>query len=307
MKAHLVGSCIVASTLIARASFAEAPATTASSAESAEEHDADGTPWWLRHRPKAWAVEAGFYVGATWISDDHNLQDLSIVTGPGGAHRTFGTSSHWGIHAAVFPTTWAGLEGEFGFVVASLRPDGSADIVAPRAHVVFQLPIARVVPFAVIGGGAYAMTDSTMGTDADPAFHFGAGAKVNITDRVAFRVDLRDVLLQKNKLIAGTQNGDSVHNGELLAGLSLTIGRTTERERVAPPPADSDGNGDGDGVLDSVDRCPTVAARTTDGCPAPAATDGNADPDDVEQAPDSVDRPEPPPSPPTTTPTAPAD
>jgi OmpA-OmpF porin, OOP family len=281
MKAHLVGSCIVVVALVTQpsASLAQAPTAAASTSNDAQD-DAPDAPLWRRHRPLPWAVEVGFYGGATWISDDHNLQDLAIVAAPGGVHRTFDSSPQWGVRAAIFLTTWVGVEGEFGFLVASTKPDGSADILAPRGHVVLQLPIARIVPFVLLGGGAYAMTDSTMGKDVDPAFHFGGGVKVNLTERVAFRLDLRDVLLQKNKLIDGTQNADAVHNGELLAGFSLTIGRTAE----APAPKDTDG----DGIPDDGDRCPKVAANTPDGCPptaTPADTDGDGIPDDVDACP----------------------
>ncbi len=289
MKAHLLAVAVSLVTLATPAALAQTSASVsategvsakASTSSTDAEHDSPDEPFWRRHRPLPLAVEAGFFGGITWISDDHNLQDLSVVTAPGAFHRTFDAGPHWGLRAAFYPTSWVGAEGEFGFLLTSLKPDGTADIVVPRGHVIFQLPLARVVPFVLVGGGAYAVTESTMGKDVDPTMHFGGGVKVALTQRVAFRVDVRDTIVQKNKLLPGVENGDVVHNGEVLAGFSLTIGRTG----AAPAPVDSDG----DGIPDSSDRCPTVAAATPDGCPQvapPVDSDGDGIPDDVDRCP----------------------
>lgn len=256
--------------------------TAAASAPSSDPdavYDDPSSSWWLRHRPLPMAWEVGFFAGAAWINSRHNLQDMSRVT-PTGGHRLFDTSPHWGIRGGFYPYRFAGIEAELGIIhTATQGDDATATILTPRGHVVFQLPYARLVPFVLAGGGFFAMTQSSMGKDTDPAIHFGGGVKLALTDRVTLRADIRNTLLQKNRLLPGVENGDVINNVEFLGGISMTFGRTESR----PVPVDSDG----DGVPDDVDRCPNEPANTADGCPLPPPADQDHDgiPDDQDRCP----------------------
>jgi len=306
MKALSLASCVALFTLLDGAASAQGTgqagasgsvsggavggSTSASAASSVvvpgtatgPEYDDPTSSWWMRHRPLPMAFEVGAYGGATWISNRHNLQNLDIVVQqPGQPHRTYPTSPQWGLRVGLYPYTWVGAEAELGLIhTSTVQDDATAVVLAPRGHVVFQLPFARLVPFVLVGGGAYSLTRSSMGKDTDPAFHFGGGFKLALTDRVTFRIDMRDALMQKNKLDAGVSNGDVVHTMELLLGVSMTFGRTA----LAPPPPDTDG----DGVADPVDRCPTEPAKTPDGCPPPPPpkdSDGDGIPDELDRCP----------------------
>lgn len=242
-----------------------------------EDHDTPEMSWWVRHRPLPMSFELGVYGGVSFLSDQHNLQDLELVVAQGGVHRTYPASAQLGIRGSFFPAPYVGVEGELGFVPTSTKEDDrGAMIVAPRGHVMFQLPYARIVPFVVGGGGVYALTSSSSGTDVDPEFHIGLGVKLALSERFAVRIDVRDLLMQENKLTRRVENGDVVHNGELLFGFSGTWGRTVERAAPAPPPP--------------IPAAPPVAAPPPD---APLAPPSAPAPAPVPAPPPSGDAPPP--------------
>jgi OOP family OmpA-OmpF porin len=247
-------------------------------------------PYFFRHRPTPLALEAGVYFGMAWFSSDHNLQDLSKV-GPRNPHQTINNAPSVGLRVGFFPLTFAGAELEGG-VIPSHTPDTqSATIWTLRGHAVAQLPLAHIVPFAYFGGGMMSLVSDPLGHDTDPVTYFGAGVKLAISQYLSFRLDARDNLMQKNRLIAGTQNGDLVHNGEILASALFTLGRTPWPEHPpAPPPPDQDK----DGVPDDVDRCPTVPGTAPTGCPPEPDRDSDDIPDPSDKCPDEPEDGRPP-------------
>ncbi len=235
------------------------------SADTSSSGGGDG--FWRRYRPLPLALELGVYGGAAHFSDQSNLQDLDVVPTTRLGHQRLKTGLDLGFRAAFYPLSFAGVEGELGVIPTETRTDGnSATVYTYRAHVILQYPGLRLVPFAAIGLGGMTLhshTD-TLGSDSDPEWHFGVGLKWAFNEYVSARFDFRDNLMQKNKLLAGVSDGDTVGNTEFLLGLSFTLGRTPWQPVAAP--VDSDG----DGFYDPQDICPREPGVAPNGCPAVA-------------------------------------
>jgi OOP family OmpA-OmpF porin len=149
--------------------------------------------------------------------------------------------------------------------VAETDAGEGATVLAARAQAVVQLPYWSVVPFATAGVGYWGVLNDVSGNDSDPAFHFGGGAKVHLTNNLAVRVDIRDTITNQRG------DGDYPNNIEALAGASFVVGRKPAA------PADSDR----DGVQDERDQCPLEAGTLPNGCPIrDTDSDGIMDPDD---------------------------
>lgn len=223
-----------------------------------------------RYRPTMLSFEAGLYGGAYLFSDEHNLQDLALAITAG--HQKLQPGGEVGLRLAFYPLWFLGVEAEGGLIISKTkRSDDRALIWTGRGHGILQLPLGRLVPFVLGGGGVQALRSDGVGDDSDPHLYFGGGLKFNTNQRLALRIDVRDNLTQKNRLIAGTAEGDLVHNLEFLAGLSLTLGRTP----WAPRPPDRDD----DGLYDRDDRCPSDAGPKPTGCPPPPDGDQDGIPD----------------------------
>jgi len=210
------------------------------------------------------ALELGVYGGIGHFAAQHNLQDLDLVGSNPNGHQRINTALDLGLRAAFYPLSWAGIEGELGFMPTSTKTDGnSATVYTYRAHLIAQYPGYRLVPFVALGVGGMTLKShaDTLGNDSDPEWHFGLGLKWAFNEYVSARFDFRDNLMQKNKLLAGVKSGDIVGNTEYLLGLSFTLGRSVP----VPPPVDSDG----DGFADPQDACPREPGVAPTGCPAP--------------------------------------
>jgi hypothetical protein len=81
------------------------------------------------------------------------------------------------------------------------------------------------------GYGAHPNLSDDLGRDHDPRFHMGAGVRVSLTDRLAARVDLRDVISDGfDKL--------GPHNIEAPIGLDWLTWSTKSDPAPAPVPFD---------------------------------------------------------------------
>ncbi len=221
------------------------------------------------------AVELGIYGGVGLFSAQHNLQDLDLVSNNQYGHQRLGPALDLGLRAGFYPLSFLGVEGELGVMPTKTRTDGiSATVWTYRAHIVAQYPGYRLVPFVVLGLGGMTLKShpDTLGDDADPEMHWGAGVKFALCEYASVRFDFRDNLMQKNELAAGVSNGDLVQNVELLLGASFTLGRTP-LPVAAPAPLDSDH----DGFIDSQDQCPLQPGVAPNGCPAPVVVDTDKD------------------------------
>jgi OOP family OmpA-OmpF porin len=119
------------------------------------------------------------------------------------------------------------------------------DVFGLRAHARFDVLTGRFKPFVVVGVGAHvARSDSPqMDDDTDRAYHWGAGARFAISDKLDARIDLRHLIVP-----------DRTHDGatsdvEVTCGMTYRFGKakrpkpvlapviTSEPEPAPPPPA----------------------------------------------------------------------
>lgn len=133
-----------------------------------------------------------------------------------------------GLRFAWFPLSYIGGEIEGGVmptrVIENDTPGARATLFNFRAHLIAQVPLWRVAPFIVFGGGALGTTGA-LGRDVDPSLNFGGGVKYFLSQRFMLRLDLRDaVSTRKSTPHAGA------HYPEILLGLSVALnrGRTSE-------------------------------------------------------------------------------
>ncbi len=207
-----------------------------------------------RYRPEPKLLELGIFLGAFFPSDDHNLHEEIFP------QQQFATAPEIGARLGYYPWRALGAEAEGAIMISETDDGQSAGLWAARAHVVGQLPFWSITPFAVFGFGRLGAGSDSIGTDHDPAMHFGVGVKVPVDDVVGFRLDIRDTLSQKN----GAAQDTLTHHPEVLLGLALTFDRAKPKPFVPPPELDRDG----DGVADAVDKCPQDAGPAPEGCPA---------------------------------------
>jgi outer membrane protein OmpA-like peptidoglycan-associated protein len=223
-----------------------------------------------RYAPQEGLVEIGLFIGPLFISDENSFRGPTVVS-PGLPPSVKPLSTfeqpalEIGLRGGYYPFSFLGGELEGMVAVAESHTGQAVTVLAARAQAVAQLPYWSVVPFATAGIGYWAVRNDVSGNDADPAFHYGAGAKVNVTHDLAVRVDVRDSITNQR----GT--GDYPHNIEALAGANLVFGRTPEGSR----------DSDRDNVVDDRDQCPFEAGTLPNGCPLrDSDSDGIMDPSD---------------------------
>ena len=217
-------------------------------------------PWIKRHRPTAHQLEGGIYGGVLLPSAEHELYDTDKPWQP---YKK--VAADIGLRLGYYPLSFLGLEIEGGLMPTKLRDDSSKALLgAFRGYGLLQLPY-RVAPFVLVGVGMLASTGSSIGSDVDPALHFGGGVKFYINRLLALRLDVRDNVTARHLV----DNGRT-HHVEVLLGLSLLLNR-----KKPVPKLDVDS--DGDGVLDRLDRCVSVPGIAPDGCPRPAPIDSDGD------------------------------
>ena len=282
--------CVWSSAAFAQS--ADASFSTSEGFGSSSERDLEGEAnasdsFMRRHRPTPLAFEVGLFGGLDFFPAQHNLQDLDVVLDNNG-HQELDPGGEVGLRIAFFPLSFLGVELEGGGIFSTTATTASGvNVWLLRGHGILQLPIGRLVPFVLAGASMLATQseDYALGNDSDPAFHFGGGLKFALIRYLSLRLDLRDSLLQRNKLLMGVEDGDIEHNVELLLGLSFTLGRTP----WAPKPEDRDG----DAIYDRDDRCPNEPGPKPEGCPPPpppSDVDGDGFPDGSDPCPqDSED------------------
>jgi len=215
-------------------------------------------------------IDVGLFGGVIFPSKNHNLEDMDTENGLK-SHQAFkSVAPELGVRLGYYPIKVTGLELEGAYMPTKTADGGSASLWALRGHLVGQIPLGSVTPFALVGFGRLGANSDAMGKDSDPAFHFGAGVKVPVAKALGVRLDLRDTLTQKDNGGDGAQT----HHPEVLLGVSYSIGLAP---KPPPPPVDTDH----DGFIDPQDKCPTVAGEAPDGCPPPDTDkDGFLDRDD---------------------------
>jgi len=223
-----------------------------------------------RYKPQDNLWEVGVFLGGLFISDNNSFRGATQIN-PGGPPTVKPISTfkqpapEIGLRGGYYPLSFLGGELEGMVAVAESDAGDSATVLGGRAQVVVQSPFWSIVPFVTAGVGWWQVNNDVSGNDSDPAFHYGGGAKVNVTENLAVRVDVRDSITNQRG------DGSYPHNIEALAGANLVFGR----KPVAP--LDSDG----DTIRDDADQCPLEAGTLPNGCPIrDSDSDGIMDPDD---------------------------
>ncbi|MEX1366468.1 MAG: OmpA family protein [Nannocystaceae bacterium] len=235
-------------------------------------------PWIQRWAPERNMVELGVFGGMIVPARDLELFEPRPDRPRQGFLPLAPVAPDVGVRVGYFPLRFLGIEAEGAFMPTTTQDDGyTAYLFAARGHLIGQLPVSSIAPFALVGAGALGIRSDPeviLGQDIDQSFHLGIGTKVFINRRIMARLDLRDVISPRRGI-----NGGATNNIEVLLGLSITLGRERdvdrepepEPEREQPPAKDSDG----DGFVDADDACPEQPGIAPDGCPAPGDTDGD--------------------------------
>jgi OOP family OmpA-OmpF porin len=211
------------------------------------------------YEPRDMEFTIGASLGFMLPSKDHNLRHEDER--PEAYGFAPGVTFRMGFH----PLRYAGLELEGAWMHTSTDNDKSAALFAGRGHAIVQLPLGRIVPFALGGLGALGAGSNPMGTDTDPAIHFGLGVKYAFTEAISARLDLRDTLSQRiDRPGDAAEQGSLTHFPELWLGVSVALDVRHEECEAAPLAAR---DSDGDGFADPNDRCPMQPGLAPDGCP----------------------------------------
>ncbi len=196
-------------------------------------------------------------------------------------------SALFGLRLGAFFGDMIGIEAEVGVVPSESR-SLVFDIwnVTYRAHLVAQFrakdPATKLVPFVLVGGGAFSVLSSAntdvIDEDTDEVLYAGIGAKYRVDNGWGLRADARILFPPSSEDEGITQDF------ELLLSIYKEFGRAKVEKIIEPPPQDDDP--DKDGVVGAADECPNDPEdkdgfQDENGCPDPDNDgDGIADAQD---------------------------
>lgn len=267
----------------------DAPESTPALETQARDESERAEPRYLdRYKPTGNLWEVGLTTGLLFPAPDHNLKVAAL---PGEPYSD--VSAVIGGRLAYYPLSFLGVEAEaMVSPSATQNTNKSALLYAARGHLIAQLPILSVVPFALVGGGMLGGISQSMGNDGDPAFHFGVGVKVPVHRVVGIRLDLRDTLTQKRD----GNPGDPTNSFEVLLGATFTFERPCPEPPAHRPPPPSPvpvSEKWGDGLHEPppepqpiTTECPEGSIKGNDGCVL-ADADHDGIPLPADQCPDA--------------------
>ncbi len=238
-------------------------------------------------------VEIGGMAGVHIFSD---VNELGVPDVPNAA--SLRNSANFGVRIGVMFNDWLGIEGEFGVIPTEARQMVfDVWVIDYRAQLIGQYgaedPNRKLIPFAVVGGGAMSIVSSgnedvicggsgggPFHCDTDPEMYAGIGAKYRVENGWGLRADAR-ILFPPSS----ANNGVTV-DYEFLLSIYKEFGRkppTKAEEKKGPK------DSDGDGIPDDVDKCPNAAEdkdgyHDEDGCPDPD-NDGDGVADGADKCP----------------------
>jgi len=227
---------------------------------------ADLLPYMKRYVPQRNQWEVTLAVGLLFPSPSHNLKVPELPV-----DEYSKVAPQLSVRLGYFPLSFLGAEVQTFMAGSKLKESGySAALYGASGHLVVQLPLASIVPYATVGIGTLGAISETMGHDRDFSFIWGLGAKAAVSQRVNLRLDFQDNLGQKRD----AKNGRQTHHPAVQLGVSFVFERVAARQPLM--------DADYDGLYDRDDQCPSEGALTHDGCPAVADTDkdGVGDPQD---------------------------
>lgn len=250
-------------------------------------------PWAKRYAPTNNLWELGVYGGALFPDQEHELFRIDLDRSSQGQLPFRPVAGVVGARVGYYPLRFLGVEAEGG--VAPTRAyttaiTGRVLMWHARGHAVAQIGLWRLTPFVLAGVGALGVSSApeVVGDDVDLGVHFGGGLKIFVNQWLMIRVEGRDTIssgCDACGLPAGELKESSsfnAHHPEVLAGLSVTLGRPHAPGRSDPPPPAESApppDSDGDGIPDPVDACISEPEtfndiQDDDGCPE---VDGDGD------------------------------
>jgi OOP family OmpA-OmpF porin len=189
-----------------------------------------------------------------------------------------------------FTQNW-GVEGNFNYVNTDSNADSSdgenVEAYLYRLDAVYHfMPEKKLVPYVAAGVGAISIRGDIDNKGSDPFLNFGAGVKYFVTENLALRGDIREIITDdSNNNLIYTVGLTYLFGGEKKAAPEPepvapqpkapepVVPQPKAPEPVTPKPADSDG----DGVNDNMDKCPDTpkgVAVNIAGCPLDSDGDG---------------------------------
>ena len=221
-------------------------------------------PWIKRYRPQKLTGELGVGAGVFIPSTQHDLYDPASAP----PEALWQAGPDIAVRAGFYPLAALGVEAEFNAMPTRVRTfnDDPVFVYGFQSHVVVQLPFYSVVPFFLAGGGLLGVrspksTLLVLGNDIDPAVHYGGGVKINFHKIVGARIEARNIISSTE----ARQNSGTA-NVQVLASLTITLGRKPPKEPPPPPPK-KDPDIDKDGIKNEVDECPKDPGPKPSGCP----------------------------------------
>ena len=239
---------------------------------------------------KAGSVSITPFAGGYFFERSQDLKDTAV----------------YGLRAGYNFTKNIGLEGYFSYLQTEFQDQSQwepwQDVYSFGIEGLYHfMPESRLVPFIAIGfGGIYYgkgfnYINSSYGDDFEASQYtvdYGAGLKFFLTDDIALRADVRDVI----PLNSTKGNPDYFHNNLLVTlGINFAFGgekkiveAKVEEPKVEEPPApvapaapaEVVVDSDKDGIPDNLDKCPNTPAGVSvdkDGCPLDSDKDGVPD------------------------------
>jgi OOP family OmpA-OmpF porin len=226
-------------------------------------------------------AHAGVEVGATAglhvfsINNELGVPDTVKAT-------SLRNSALFGLRLGFMFNDMIGVEAEAGII-----PSEDRNLVydvftgTVRGHVIAQFraanPANKLVPFAVLGGGATKVLSSDredrIDLDTDAALYVGVGAEYRVENGWACAPTAADAA-------AVLEERSAALDGEILLSVYKEFGRKEAPKGEEPlPPVEEDKDPDKDGILGDADGCPTDAEdadgfEDENGCPDP---DNDAD------------------------------
>lgn len=227
---------------------------------------ADTLPYIKRYVPARNQWEVTLALGLLFPSAKHNLKVPELPV-----DEYSKVAPQLSVRLGYFPLSFLGAEAQAFMAGSQLRDSGySAALYGLSGHLVVQLPLASIVPYATLGIGTLGAISETMGHDRDFSFIWGLGVKAAVSRRVNLRLDFQDNLGQKRD----AKNGRQTHHPAIQLGVSFVFERQPRTVHLS--------DSDYDGLYDVDDQCPNEGALTVDGCPIVLDTDndGISDPKD---------------------------
>ena len=171
-------------------------------------------------------LEIGVAAGAFVPSSQHELYDSRVVS-----HAPFHRlGPDLSLNATWFPIEYLGIGLEAGVAPIGTSRQGWAGVIGVRGHAMFQLPWV-VTPYVLAGGGALGVYSSQgiLGADFDRALHWGAGAKMKVSEDVSITLGGRHLISAREGPAAG-----NTHHFEFLLGASFSVWRAKVAPRFEP-------------------------------------------------------------------------